>query len=68
MPFYRWDSDRDQILNRLRSKATLKICVKLVDEPLLIEDWIDHHARIVGIENLIIADNGSTDAANVGRI
>jgi hypothetical protein len=61
MPFYRWDIDKEQILNRLRSKATLKICVKLLDEPLLIGGWIDHHAKIVGVENLIIADNGSTD-------
>ena len=62
MPVYRWDSDKEQIIDRLRSNATLKLCIKLLDEPLLIEGWIQHHAKIVGFENLIIADNGSTDA------
>ena len=60
MPIYNWDSDRDQIISRLRSRAVLKLCVKTLDEPLLIEGWIRHHANIVGPENLIIADNGST--------
>jgi hypothetical protein len=60
VPVYSWNYDKDRIVARLRAKATLKLCVKLLDEPLLIEDWIRHHGNIVGFANLIIADNGST--------
>jgi hypothetical protein len=66
MPIYNWDQDKERILNRLRAKATLKLCVKLLDEPWLVESWIQHHAKIVGFDNLIIADNGSTDLLTLG--
>jgi hypothetical protein len=62
MPVYKWDTDKRDIVDRLRSTATLKLCVKVRDEPLLIESWIRHHGNIVGFENLVVADNGSTDA------
>ena len=65
MPVYEWEADKEQILARIKIPATLKICVKLLDEPLLIESWIQHHAKIIGFENLIIADNGSTDPATL---
>jgi len=62
MPIYNWDTDKVTIVDKLRSNASvLKLCVKVLDEPLLMESWIQHHARIVGLENLVIADNGSTD-------
>ena len=66
MPVYRWEDDKEQIVARLATRATLKLCVKLLDEPLLIENWIRHHAKIVGFENLIIADNGSTEIGTLG--
>ena len=61
MPVYTWENDKEQIIDRLRLMATLKIGVKLLEQPSLIEGWIEHHAKIVGMENLIIADNGSRD-------
>ena len=62
MPIYLWERDNRTIVERLRNCSTLKICAKVLDEPLFIEGWIEHHSRIVGYENLIIADNMSTDA------
>lgn len=61
MSILNWELNKEKILAKLQSPATLKLCVKLLNEPLLIEGWIQHHAKIVGFENLIIADNGSTD-------
>lgn len=42
------------------SRSLLKIVVKTRDELELTRSWIEHHAGIVGIENLLIADNAST--------
>ena len=39
----------------------LKIVLKAKDELELIDAWISHHSAIVGYENLIIMDCGSTD-------
>jgi hypothetical protein len=39
----------------------LKIVLKAKDEAYLIDAWVEHHAAIVGYENLIIFDCGSTD-------
>ncbi len=44
-------------------KALLKIILKVKDEPELIVKWIEHHAAIVGYDNLIIVDCGSTTPA-----
>lgn len=41
--------------------TVLKIILKVKDEPALLEKWISHHAAIVGHENLVIMDCGSTD-------
>lgn len=38
----------------------LKIIVKARDELELTRSWIEHHAAIVGLENLLIADNASS--------
>lgn len=62
MPVLDWEQDVDRIVEHISHNSTLKICAKVLDEPLLLETWISHHAQIVGPENLIIADNGSTDA------
>ena len=61
MAICEWGTETDSILARLTNGATLKICVKTKDESTLTRGWIEHHANIVGYENLIIADNGSTD-------
>lgn len=42
-------------------KGVLKIVLKTLDDPILLKRWIEHHASIVGIHNIIIADNGSID-------
>lgn len=56
-----WNRDKSKILSRASGPSGLKLCAKVLDEPLLLAGWIEHHARIVGYENLIIADNCSTD-------
>lgn len=44
-------------------KSTLlKIVLKTKNEGWLLESWITHHAKIVGFENLVIVDHGSTDS------
>ncbi len=53
---------RRQGLEFAPSKNTiLKIILKVKDEVDLIDKWIDHHAKIVGLHNIIIMDCGSTD-------
>ncbi len=44
-----------------RSKGPLKLVLKTKNDPYFLPRWISHHRQIVGNENLIIADNGSTD-------
>ncbi len=57
-----WDQDKEAIAERIRTRhGFFKIILKTLDEPIFIEHWITHHADIVGLQNLIIADNGSTD-------
>lgn len=41
----------------------LKILLKVKDEPELIVQWIEYHAAIVGYDNLIIMNCGSTDSS-----
>lgn len=43
-----------------KHNAVLKIVVKTRDEVELTNDWIEHHAGIVGLENILIADNQSS--------
>ncbi|MGG5819316.1 hypothetical protein [Falsiroseomonas sp. HW251] len=59
MPILDWETGAAAISDRLRDPATLRICVKVRDEPALLRSWIEHHAPIVGAGNLIIADNDS---------
>lgn len=65
MSMLQWETDQLQILGRLEQKAGFKICCKTINEPQLILGWLEHHAAIVGPENLIIADNGSDDHATL---
>lgn len=39
----------------------VQIFVMIKNEEDIISDWILHHSKIVGLENLFIIDNGSTD-------
>jgi hypothetical protein len=65
MSVLQWDKDQSEILNRLQNRSKFKICCKTLSEPEFVQDWIRHHSAIVGPENLIIADNGSLDAATL---
>ncbi|CAO3460128.1 hypothetical protein [Azospirillum argentinense] len=62
MNILKWDHDFLEITNAIRKNiGWLKIILKTRDENLLLRSWIEHHAKIVGFENLIIADNMSKD-------
>lgn len=55
-----WSKMADEIAEEItRRTGFLKIILKTKNDEFFLADWIDHHAKIVGIENLIIADNGS---------
>lgn len=57
-----WHHHKVSICNRIRQrKSPLKITLKTKDDPFFIERWIQHHKNIVGLENLIIFDNYSSD-------
>jgi len=57
-----WSIDSSDICAQIETSiAPLKLCVKVKNESLLLEQWIEHHANIVGYQNLIVADNDSTD-------
>lgn len=60
-----WTQKSSQIIQRLRQSSVLKICVKTKNEAEFLRQWIEHHAKIVGYENLIVADNGSDDEATL---
>jgi hypothetical protein len=65
MSVLQWDKDQIEILDRLQNRSKFKICCKTLSDPEFVRDWIRHHSAIVGPENLIIADNGSSDAATL---
>lgn len=48
--------------------STLKIILKAKDEPRFIDRWITHHANIVGRENLVILDCGSSDPEYLAKL
>ena len=56
---YQWADGKDTML---------KIVLKARDEFELIDIWIEHHAKIVGYENLIVMDCGSTDPRYFERL
>lgn len=45
--------------------TVLKIVLKVKDEPELLDAWIAHHAAMVGYENLIVLDTGSSDESHL---
>lgn len=60
----RWDRDKSAICARISSHiAPFKILIKTKNEPNRLKNWIEHHSRIAGLDNLIIFDNMSTDQA-----
>ncbi|CAO4153986.1 glycosyltransferase family 2 protein [Methylorubrum aminovorans] len=64
-----WDEDRGPIREQIAERrAPFKLLMKTKNEPEFLAEWIEHHARIVGRENLIIADNGSTDPAMLAAL
>jgi hypothetical protein len=46
----------------------LKIVLKAKNEAYLIDSWVAHHAAIVGYENIIILDCGSTDSEYLHKL
>jgi hypothetical protein len=57
-----WERDRAAICSVIAShKVPFRIILKTKDEPRRLACWIEHHAGIVGVENLIIFDNMSSD-------
>jgi len=59
---FAWPDDAPLVSAAIRaSRAPCKICLKTRNDPIFLAEWHQHHARIVGAENLIIADNMSDD-------
>lgn len=56
---YEWSFGKDTLL---------KIALKAKDEPYLIDLWIEHHAEIVGYENIVILDCGSTNEEYIEKL
>lgn len=62
VPIGDWAHARAEFCARVKSvRGTLKILLKTKDDPYFLEPWIQHHAQIVGFENLIIFDNMSSN-------
>lgn len=62
-----WDTDSDTIIDKISAtKSFLKIGLKTYNDSHFIARWIRHHREIVGLENLIVADNMSDDAQVLG--
>jgi hypothetical protein len=56
-----WRQVKTNLRERLStSRSVIKVILKTKDDPIMLEDWIQHHAKIAGINNLIIFDNCST--------
>ncbi len=67
--FLEWPHDKDQILARItESRNILKIFLKTKDDNYFLRDWIEHHEKIVGKENLFIFDNMSTNPSVIGTL
>lgn len=57
-----WERDKPAICTTIAAhKAPFRIILKTRDEPRRLARWIEHHSAIVGLENLIIFDNMSSD-------
>lgn len=53
---------------RSEESVPLKIILKVKDEPELIDRWLEYHGSIVGFDNLIVFDCGSTDPNFLGSL
>jgi len=57
-----WETDKEQVCARLAGRrGFLKILLKTKDDPFFLRRWIQHHARIAGLRNLVVFDNMSSD-------
>lgn len=57
-----WHDDSAAIARAIRAtRAPFKIVLKTRNDPIFLQDWIDHHAALVGPQALVIADNMSDD-------
>src|ERR1700744_2786099 len=57
-----WEHDREIITQSiLEQKSDLKIILKTKDEIYLLRRWLDHHIEIVGLGNIIVFDNNSSN-------
>ena len=57
-----WRDDKAAICAAIEKRqARLKFVLKTKDETHFLDEWIAHHSAIVGLHNLIIFDNMSTD-------
>ncbi|CAO3383426.1 glycosyltransferase [Azospirillum argentinense] len=62
MEILKWECESLIIANAIRKNiGWLKIILKTRDENFLLRSWIEHHIKIVGAGNLIIADNMSSN-------
>jgi hypothetical protein len=57
-----WSESKAQICRLISDRiCSLKIILKVKDDPQMLQSWITHHQNIVGLKGLIILDNMSTD-------
>lgn len=57
-----WEDDRDAAVLAIRSRrARFAILLKTKDDAFFLDAWIRHHAAIVGLQNLIVFDNNSSE-------
>ncbi|NIX94428.1 hypothetical protein HCG45_16975 [Pseudomonas fulva] len=59
-----WKSEQDKICSTIRANhSPLKVVLKIKDDWEMFPGFFDHHAQIVGAENIYIFDNMSTSKA-----
>lgn len=57
-----WEADATKICEIIESTtSSLKIVLKIQDDFDMFDEFLEHHCRIVGYENLYIFDNNSTN-------
>ncbi|MBA6122366.1 glycosyltransferase family 92 protein [Pseudomonas juntendi] len=58
-----WKTEQQEICSLIRSNySPLKIVLKIKDDWEMFPDFFDHHAKIVGAQNIYVFDNNSTNA------
>jgi len=61
MAVFQWDHGGSSFETAGVGQAPMKILLKTKDDKWLLRRWFEHHRQLVGDENLIIFDHGSTD-------